>query len=619
MFPLALCTFAALPASSAGYWCTHALNNVFRDTPVPVSPSRRVEVSAARGQTVGAQIVLTTEQPRRVLKVDCSPLRHANGRARIAPGAFAYALVEYYHVEKNSKLAPKEELARVAPADFPDAFSEAREMALKPGENQPVWVRFAVPSNAPAGDYAGTLTLTLDDGTLTVPVRLTVYDFTLPTKTRLWVTVWMNTGSLAKHLNAPEDGEKYWQALQRTARLMRAHHQNTILTSWGLLKAARTDSGLQFDFRRFDRWVETFLKEGFERIEIGHVGGREHGEWEDKNFVAYTLACENRTTGKAEQLQIEEFLPALESHLREKGWLSRSMIHVADEPIGVNVESWKKLSERVRAAAPGLRRIDAIHVPDLRGHLETWVPQLNYLEQWNAQFLEMQKEGVELWYYTAWVPQGRYPNRLMDFPLLKTRILHWLNYLSGTTGYLHWGFNFWDVPFDQFAPGDNWIVWPGKDAPRSSLRYEAMREGIEDYEYLCMLQDAAARAAKRLKRSDFDARSWTLGYAHLVMQTFQDYSRDPARMLEARDAIARAVVALRSESVPVLAAAKRANGGVEVTGTTVPGAQVSWGSAKAAAGRDGRFMLRGASDGPTVTLDVTTAGRHVRLPLPVTE
>jgi hypothetical protein len=120
--------------------------------------------------------------------------------------------------------------------------------------------------------------------------------------------------------------------------------------------------------------------------------------------------------------------------------------------------------------------------------------------------------------------------------------------MTGTTGYLHWGFNFWDVPFYQFAPGDNYIVYPGKDAPRSSLRYEAMREGIEDHEYLCLLEDAARAAAKKLRIGGFDARQWTARYLHRVARGFQDYTRDPSVLLATRNAIAKAIVALRGSN-----------------------------------------------------------------------
>src|SRR5947207_15200588 len=167
--------------------------------------------------------------------------------------------------------------------------------------------------------------------------------------------------------------------LDCTTKMMREHLQNVFYTSCGLIAARRDPMGaLKLDFSKFDRWVELFLRNRFKRIELTHVGSREHGQWEDKNFVAVTMTCTNDSTGKTEQVQLEEWLPLLESHLRNKGWLDQTILHIADEPTPVNFESWRALSRRVHKAAPSLRRIDAIQTPELAGDLEVMVPLLNY-------------------------------------------------------------------------------------------------------------------------------------------------------------------------------------------------------------------------------------------------
>nr|WP_197258628.1 glycoside hydrolase domain-containing protein [Paenibacillus dendritiformis] len=69
----------------------------------------------------------------------------------------------------------------------------------------------------------------------------------------------------------------------------------------------------------------------------------------------------------------------------------------------------------------------------------------------------------------------------LDFPLLKTRYLHWGNYLYGLDGYLHWGFNYYfadqdpmeltnpllapDVHDRRVPAGDTHIVYPGDGVP----------------------------------------------------------------------------------------------------------------------------------------------------------
>jgi hypothetical protein len=608
----------ALSSTEVQWWTTHALHNVFRDTPPPVEAQREIVVSAARNQRVGAQVVLRAAATNRVESVECAPLRRQGGRNVIPVSSFRYAFVEYHRVTKNSTATPEQELARKAPADFPDGLLEARSIELPANANQPVYVQWQVPDNAPAGEYRGAITIRLPQGQIEVPVRLTVYNFTFPQRTRLKVTVWMNDGELAKQHGVEYLSEQFWQLLARTARLMRQYHHHTWVP-WGTIKAIRgADGKLRFDFTVLDRWIQTYFDAGFEFIELQHVGGREHGQWEDKNFVSYPLRCENEVTGQTEWLPVDDWLPALQEHLRQKGWLERCMIHVADEPIDVNVDSWKQLSERVKRLAPDLRRIDAIHVPNLEGYLEVWVPQLNFLKQWYPRFRRAQTRGAELWFYVAWVPQGRYPNRLIDYPLIKTRVLHWLNHLSDTTGFLHWGYNFWGQPIDeQLAPGDNWIVYPGKEVPRSSLRYEAMREGIEDYEYLCLLEEAAASAAKRLRLTDFNPKAWVKEYTRLVAPHYTEYTRDAGTLYRVRDAVARAIEALQHQKLPLLAwCVPKSDGKRVVRGAALPESEVIVEGRRTKAGRDGRFEVAVNPTGDLISVEVRQGGMRNRLLVP---
>jgi hypothetical protein len=105
------------------------------------------------------------------------------------------------------------------------------------------------------------------------------------------------------------------------------------------------------------------------------------------------------------------------------------------------------------------------------------------------------------------------------------RLLPWVNYRYGLTGYLHWGGNFWtDRPFEDVQPdwgggfhlpaGDDAIVYPDPehDGVFVSLRLEVMRAGIEDYE---LLKESARHAPER-----------TEALARKVLPAFTDYVRD---------------------------------------------------------------------------------------------
>jgi hypothetical protein len=148
--------------------------------------------------------------------------------------------------------------------------------------------------------------------------------------------------------------------------------------------------------------------------------------------------------------------------------------------------------------------IDAAQYFELRGSLDIWVPTNDYYQEHREEFENLRRLGDILWFYTCCIPGGYYLNRLMDIPLVKSRLLHWGNYKYDLKGFLHWGFNCYEQaqnPFEQSCPvhvagnseerlpaGDTHIAYPGTDGPWSSMRLEAMRAGAEDYELLKILE-----------------------------------------------------------------------------------------------------------------------------------
>lgn len=347
-------------------------------------------------------------------------------------------------------------------------------------------------------------------------------------RSRLWVTNWFAMHAPHMQIRPEPDSAEYWALLGRYARNMADHRQNVALISPLALAEYRagTDGQLDIDFGRFDRWVTIFKDAGvLGRIEGGHLGGRA-GDWESPFVVQIREVKEGQVVSanvdpaspEADRFHAR-FLPALVGHLRDKGWLDGYMQHLADEPTERNAASYRAIAALVRKYAPELRIIEACHTKDLAGAIDIWVPQLNFLHNDYEQYRRRQAAGEEVWFYTCVFPQGEYANRFVEQPLLKTRLLHWINFRYGITGYLHWGYNHWtaESPFTHttrphggppYLPaGDPWIVYPGKDGPLDSIRHEAMRDGIADYELLSMLAERDREAAMELAKPmvlDFD-------------------------------------------------------------------------------------------------------------------
>lgn len=497
-------------------WFVNPLTHVFRDT--PPEPTKTWELHAARNEWEAVQLAVRSDRALLWMRVKVPAEAKQLFDLRIR-------FVGYIPLPANSRATPPEELVRKAPADFPDPLLDLPFAPLGANETQPIFVKVRPKQTTKHGVSTIPLIVQTPLGEQTATLRVRVYDVDFPQRTRLWFTNWFRADNFARYHGVPEWGNEHFRWLRLYARLMREHRQNVVLVPLGLVRVFRQpDSSFRFDFERFDRFISTFEKEGVaERLELSHIGGRKTGRWEEPEFIASPIWATDELTGESVEVPLETFLQAVRDHLKETGRLKKAVLHIADEPIPVNAESWKALSARVHRAVPDLPRIDAIHVPNLEGHLEVWVPQLNYFAQWLDIYRQRQREGNEIWFYTAWVPQGKWTNRLIDFPLIKTRLLHWFNARYGAKGFLHWGWNFWgDVMVGELqSPGDAFIVYPG---PNASLRMEAQRDGIEDAELLWML---AERMAKLKPLTPERAAVLLEPLLKPVVRDFTDFTKDP--------------------------------------------------------------------------------------------
>ena len=121
------------------------------------------------------------------------------------------------------------------------------------------------------------------------------------------------------------------------------------------------------------------------------------------------------------------------------------------------------------------------------------------------------------------------------------RILHWLNFKYGLTGYLHWGANYWsENPIENtqpvinqgrtlLPPGDAFITYPNRARRTfySSIRLEQMREGIEDYALLEALGKKRPEEARRIAAD--------------AMQSPTEYVRDPRKFRSIHRALLEAL------------------------------------------------------------------------------
>ena len=477
----------------------------------------------ARGEHATLQFVLRSN-------AHIEHLRAVVGAIASPQGVLTEVKVGYVGYVRVGRSTPTPSRDRiVSPSGYyPDPILEEETIDLRKDTSQPIWVSVAIPTEAQPGTYTGSLTVTGRiagrDFQTSKAFSINVYP-TVIERTSLWVTNWFTLS--AQQLGRMNGGipvelysETYWALTRKLARKMAEYRQNVALISPLRLASYSLENGTySIDFTNFDKTVELFIEEGVVgRIEGGHIGRRE-STWTTPFVVYVPIVSPDTTvfelysiTEEPARSFYQQFIPALTVHLKDKGWDAIYMQHLADEPISANIDSYIEIARFVKALAPELRVVEACHTRDLERTVDVWVPQLNFLHDDYDFYDQSQQQGAEVWFYTCLAPQGEYANRFIELPLIKTRILHWINYKYRIPGYLHWGLNHWQGdPFEEttgiitesgnvLPGGDAWIVYPTEGGVLSSIRIEAMRDGIVDYELLKMLERHKPEEARELAR-----------------------------------------------------------------------------------------------------------------------
>jgi hypothetical protein len=248
-------------------------------------------------------------------------------------------------------------------------------------------------------------------------------------------------------------------------------------------------------------------------------------------------------------VRTQRYFREVQTYLEANGWLERAVLYLYDEPDTPEKRRVAQTYGRlVREAAPGLRTMVTTPIrSDFDGLVRLWVPPFDRYDFGAAR--ARQARGEEVWTYTAGVRGGRgYPTWLLDYPLIQYRVAPWINWSVGASGLLYWATGYWRESSDPWTipttygvlNGDGALVYPGGAVgyagPVASMRLKALRDGIEDYDYLELLKQLDAQTAS--------------GAARAVGATFKRWTRNPADIYAARERLGERLDALASRSGP---------------------------------------------------------------------
>jgi hypothetical protein len=270
---------------------------------------------------------------------------------------------------------------------------------------------------------------------------------------------------------------------------------------------------------------------------------------------AIRVRCYDERSGAITYLrtaaELSQFVGALHDHLGELGLLERVRI-AADEP--AHIDAFRASLAFLKAAAPGFKYKAYINhyefLEEAPPEVVDAVPVLPMAcrdPQLTAALSARLRErgGRLLWYVCCWPP---IPNTFLHSPLVEGELHGWLTYFLGLDGFERWAFCLWPAdPWRRvswrapgWSAGDMYFVLPGPDgAPVETLRYEALRTAVQDYELLKTVERSLPAAQARALCAEAFARILrapsVADFAAVATARAEDlYSLDPADYQAAR-------------------------------------------------------------------------------------
>jgi hypothetical protein len=562
------------------WWCESGWK-VGRDTGLLVEPSgepQPVSVSAARGEFEAAQVVLRAEKQGQLILAPVSTFRSLSFRtAPISVQVHEVAYVQVTHPTDRT----------CTPGWYPDPLPPLlMPLTLPAQQNQPLWLTFHVPGDAKAGDYYSELHLKTTLGDVMVPLHVHVYDFMLPEETHLKSALGMGAGSINQyhHLEQQQDKEAVYEKYLRNF----AEHRISPYSFYDYapidvqFKGEGTNKQAQVDFTRFDPAAERWLDQAHFNTFMLPLRGMGGGTFESRHLGE----LEGFQEGTPEFARLfQDYLSQVEAHLAARHWLSKAFTYWFDEPAPKDFEFVADGMKRLKAAAPGVKRMLTVEPePPLIGSVDIWC---GLTPKWTPELVRQRREvSEEVWWYICCGPTAPYITEFIDHPGTELRLWPWQSWQYGVQGILIWSTLWWTSP-TAFPPpklqdpwtdpmsyvsgygkkpgeigywgnGDGRFLYPPRrdpntetspclDAPINSIRWENLRDGMEDYEYFWLLKQAVSHeVALHGDTTLLRQAQELLKVPPQVSTDLTHFTTDPRLILYQRDRIACMIERLRS-------------------------------------------------------------------------
>jgi len=333
-----------------------------------------------------------------------------------------------------------------------------------------------------------------------------------------------------------------------------------------------------FDFSNWDRAMEraltTYHFNSFS-VPIPGMGGGTFHELAEPNLLGFEESAPEYPW------LLGSYCRQLEAHLRTQGWLAPAFIYWFDEPSEDQFPYLQNGFGKLKKFCPDIARMITKRVePGLIGGPNLWCPISNEYVPGPSE--ARRQLGERLWWYVCTGPKAPYAGLFLDHRAPEMRLWLWQTFQRNITGILVWQINYWTSetaypgaqgPQNPYADPMSWtsgygtpegkrLPWgngdgrfiypptaaaaghpkePILDGPVDSIRWEQLRDGIEDYEYLVLLRKKLEQNRAKLTPELRNRYEQLLAVPEDITKSMTEFAPNGQSIELRREAIARAL------------------------------------------------------------------------------
>ena len=514
-----------------------------RNAPAITPGGEQWTTTAWRGEKVHTQLLIWTTALLSGVNIQTSDLKNNNG-VKIPASAITTGFIRYVMTDGLNRSGSG---CGIPPSNESDSSLAEDAIDIVPATNieanttQPVWLSISVPRGLSAGLYSGTLRISANGKefthTLHYSIKVSSHILPAPKDWKFHLDLWQNPYSVARVHSVKPWSKEHFDAMRPYMQMLAAAGQKAVTVSmiydpWqGQTKdiygtmirwIKKKDRTWVYNYDIFDQWVRFMQSVGIDQL----INCYSMEPW-NLTYYYYDEATGKDTLVIAKPGTPEytahwrPMLVDFEKHLKSKGWFGKTAIAMDERPM-----------EDMLQVIALIKSVDTNWKISLAGtyHAEIDKDIYDYCIGSSDKFDSVNmarriRKGLPATYYTC-CSEG-YPNTFTFSPLAESAWLGWHAANKGYNGYLRWAYNCWpelplqDSRFRSWSAGDTYLIYPG---PRSSLRFERMIEGIQDYEKIRILRKTSSGNAQgkwRKARNTRTARQDDLTRLQVILKDFE--------------------------------------------------------------------------------------------------